>query len=73
LIDRRLKRSDSPYQHIAKTRNSCIILVLLSSIILLAVINADNKMITGGVTGWIIWIYNAVLYYQRNAGNFTGG
>jgi len=24
------------------------------------VINADNKMITGGVTGWIIWIYQII-------------
>nr|MBQ4453686.1 hypothetical protein [Clostridia bacterium] len=24
------------------------------------VINDDNKLITGGVTGWIIWIYQII-------------
>jgi len=51
--------------------------VLLSTIILLSVINADNKMITGGVIGWIIWIYQiiegTVFSYQKNARDCTGG
>ena len=25
-----------------------------------SVINADNKMITGGVIGWIIWIHQII-------------
>ena len=26
----------------------------------ITVINADNKMITGGMIGWIIWIYQII-------------
>ena len=34
--------------------------MLLSAEILPSVINADNEMITEGMIGWIIWIYQII-------------
>lgn len=52
--------------------SSGIITTLLSAEFPSSVINADNKMITGGMTGWIIWIFNVsktgkiILYDDKN-------
>jgi hypothetical protein len=37
----------------------------------LPVINADNKMITGGVIGWIIWIYQIIKGTMNRTDNIS--
>ena len=45
--------------------------MLLSAEIPFAVINADNVMITEGVIGWIIWIYQITKRTTNRTNNIS--
>jgi hypothetical protein len=46
-------------------------LAQLSATIPRPVINADNDMITGGVIGWIIWIYHIIKGTTNRTNNIS--